>query len=109
MGAGVGDSGGNGWSKGVGDSDGCGLIGSKGEGAGVTAALATAMGTAAARVAGAGVGDSSGNGFSNRGRYPRNARGLRRPHAPARLSTTSLPMSAAGGWPVEVAGGPAAG
>ena len=36
------------------------------------------MATAAARVAGAGVGDSGGDGCSERGRYPRDARGLRR-------------------------------
>jgi len=30
----MGDSGGNGWSEGVGDSDGCGSVGSEGIGAG---------------------------------------------------------------------------
>ncbi len=80
----MGDSGGNGWSKGVGDSDGCGLVGREGKGAGSTKALAMAVATAAARVAGAGADDSGGDGCSKGGQYPRDVRGLRCPCAPAR-------------------------
>jgi hypothetical protein len=82
-GAGVGDGGSNGWSEGVGDSDGCGSVGSKSKGADITTALATAVAMVAARVVGAGVGDSGDDGCSKGGRYPRNARGLRHPRAPA--------------------------
>jgi hypothetical protein len=59
------------------------LGGSKSKGAGVTAASATAVATAAVRVAGAGVGDSGGDSCSEGGQYPCDARGLRRPCAPA--------------------------
>ncbi len=47
-------------------------------------ASVTAVAMAAARVAGVGVGDSGGDGSSERGQYPRDARGLRCPRAPAR-------------------------
>ncbi len=69
----------------MGDSNGCGLVGSKSKGAGVTTALATAVATAAARVAGAGMGDSGGRQrwLQLGGQYPHVARSLRCPRTPA--------------------------
>ncbi len=55
IGVGVGDSRGNSWSKGVGDSNGCGLGGSKGKGGGVSNSF----------------GNGCGNGCGKGGRHGR--------------------------------------